>query len=136
MERYFVDTSFLVSRFNHRDANHAAAIGFLQSRSTRPMRWIISDYVFDETVTTVLATTRRRDLAEEVGETILRSPIVQMDRIDEALFDDAWDLFRRRKDKFWSFTDCSSFALMRRRGIPRALTFDGNFAESGFEMVP
>jgi predicted nucleic acid-binding protein len=32
--------------------------------------------------------------------------------------------------------DCTSFEVMRRRGIRRALAVDGHFAEHGFETIP
>jgi uncharacterized protein len=35
-----------------------------------------------------------------------------------------------------SLVDCSSFEVMRRGGIRRALTFDWHFREQGFESLP
>jgi predicted nucleic acid-binding protein len=35
-----------------------------------------------------------------------------------------------------SFVDCSSFEVMRKRGITRALAVDGHFDEHGFEQIP
>jgi uncharacterized protein len=40
------------------------------------------------------------------------------------------------RDKKWSLTDCSSFALMKELGIKEAFTFDKNFLEAGFRAVP
>ena len=39
----------------------------------------------------------------------------------------AFDLYRRRADKRWSLTDCSSFVIMERFAIREALTFDKHF---------
>jgi predicted nucleic acid-binding protein len=37
----------------------------------------------------------------------------------------------------YSFVDATSFALMRRRRLHEALTFDGDFAAAGFvEVLP
>src|SRR5881396_4089497 len=44
--------------------------------------------------------------------------------------------FFRWKDKDFSFTDCTSFVVMRELGQRRALTTDHHFAQAGFEMVP
>lgn len=42
----------------------------------------------------------------------------------------------RYGDQDFSLTDAVSFALMKRRSIRRALTFDKHFAAAGFEMLP
>ena len=48
----------------------------------------------------------------------------------------AWKLFLDRPDKRYSFTDCTSFALMRRLGIEVALALDDHFRQEGFEVLP
>ncbi len=101
-----------------------------------PTRWIYSDYIFDETITTVLGLTRRWDAARKIGEALRGSHLLRMSRIEEPVFEAAWDLFGERPDKQWSFTDCTSFVLMERLGIHRALTFDRNFREAGFAVLP
>lgn len=45
-------------------------------------------------------------------------------------------LLERYADQAASFTDCVSFAPMRRHRIPRAFTFDRRFAAAGFEAWP
>jgi predicted nucleic acid-binding protein len=44
----------------------------------------------------------------------------------------AWALFRRFDDKEFSFTDCTSIALMRSLALREALAFDGHFTQAGF----
>ena len=48
----------------------------------------------------------------------------------------AWEIFAARADKRYSFTDCTSFAMMRRLGIRRAAALDDDFRREGFEVVP
>ncbi len=139
MEHYFVDTSFLIARFNPRDANHVRAREVVTSQTSperAPSRWIYSDYIFDETITTVLGLTRRWDDARRIGEALRESHLLRMSRVDEASFEAAWELFRNRPDKMWSFTDCTSFTVMERFGIRKALAFDRNFREAGFAVLP
>jgi len=48
----------------------------------------------------------------------------------------AWGFFRKYRDHELSFTDCTSFAAMRKYGIREAFTFDEDFSKAGFEIVP
>lgn len=138
METTFVDTSFLVARFNVDDENHEVAVEFIKEmRETgREILFVISDYVFDETLTTILYQSRRHDVARNCGEILLRSPTLSMVWVDERLLKDSWELFKRRPDKMWSFTDCTSFTIMDNMDLGSALTFDENFKEAGFVIRP
>lgn len=44
--------------------------------------------------------------------------------------------FFEGEDKDFSFTDCSSFVVMREVRSRTALTTDRHFAQAGFEVVP
>jgi predicted nucleic acid-binding protein len=49
----------------------------------------------------------------------------------------AWIVFASFRDKQWSFTDCVSFALMKRLGIPSAIALDEHFEQMpGISRVP
>lgn len=48
----------------------------------------------------------------------------------------AWQLFLGRPDKKYSFTDCTSFVVMRRLGITTAAALDDDFVREGFRIVP
>ncbi len=139
VEHLFVDTSFLVARFNRRDRGHGAASRWLQEQrepGSTVSRLILSDYVFDETVTTLRLRSRRHDIAATAGRTIMESETLRMARIEPPVFEAAWSLFVDRSDKEWSFTDCTSFALMESLGIRKALSFDENFRQAGFATLP
>ena len=45
-------------------------------------------------------------------------------------------VLERFADKRLSLTDCTSMALMRRLGLEAAFTFDRDFRDCGFAMVP
>ncbi len=94
-----------------------------------------SNVVLDETFTLLgrrasyaFAAGRARSLLGSSALTILRP-----DAEDEQA---AVDLFAKFSDQQVSFTDCTSFVLMRRSGLGRAFTFDRHFATAGFETVP
>ena len=51
-------------------------------------------------------------------------------------FEKARDLFFQYSDKDLSFTDCTSFAVMRDMRLTQALTTDRHFRQMGFQVVP
>jgi predicted nucleic acid-binding protein len=48
----------------------------------------------------------------------------------------ALDRMRRLHDERLSLTDCASFEVMERVGVDTAFTFDRDFRECGFRMMP
>ena len=72
---------------------------------------VTTTYVFDEVVTFFNACGRHQK-AVEVGRRLLESRVVEMIRVNEALFEAGWSRFQARPDKRYSLTDCISFVVM------------------------
>ncbi len=139
-QTFFADTSFLVAFYNTRDDHHPQARTFIAglSESEDPSEFLITDYIFDETLTTILNRSGKR-LAIEAAKKIYSSPNIPIITISPEVFSAAYELFIRYADQEWSFTDCTSIALLRehfqKRPIPVA-TFDQHFRAAGFRTVP
>jgi len=86
-----------------------------------------SDYVIYEAVTTALARTRNDQIAVNTGRYILDSERIEKLALSRGDFNLAWSKFDTIKDKFLGFTDCTSLALMERRGNERIMSFDSHF---------
>ena len=57
--------------------------------------------------------------------------------IDQHLAQRGWDVFERHNiDKKWSFTDCTSYVVMKDFGITEAFAFDHHFEQMGFIRLP
>ncbi len=54
----------------------------------------------------------------------------------EELFEKSIALFRDSRNQSWSFTDCTSFVLMRELSVMNAFAFDIHFKEVGFSLLP
>lgn len=132
MKRVFVDSSAWFAYARQDDPDHRAARAALAEWQGR---LVTTDYVFDETVTLALSRLGPR-VAAEVGEALLDPDVVELVRLLPEDFDDAWELFKRRKDKGWSFTDCSSICVMRRLRLQSAIAVDRHFRQAGFETLP
>jgi hypothetical protein len=137
--KLFIDSSAYIAFYNERDEKHREAEGFMNEVKKGvfgPVIFYTTDYVFDETVTSVISFTGRKDLALNAGEAIVSSKITRMIKVDYEAFKDAWDLFKKFKDKLWSFTDCTSFTLMKRHRLVTAFTFDEHYRQAGFKKLP
>jgi hypothetical protein len=86
-----------------------------------------SDRVLDEAIITALARTRNHQITVNTGGYILSSPRIETLPVSQEDFNRAWSRFQTIHDKFLSFTDCTSLALMERRGIERIISFDSGF---------
>ncbi len=74
-------------------------------------------------------------IAVELGEEIANSHLVTVVRVAEPLETEAWQIFKRYADKEFSFTDCTSFAIMRQQNIGEAFTNDHHFEQFGYQIL-
>lgn len=86
-----------------------------------------SDYIFDETITLIIARTKNKTLAHSFGDSILNSPRIEILSIDKSLFNFAWKISKKFQDKFLSFTDCTTIAILKTYNISVILSFDKHF---------
>ncbi len=56
--------------------------------------------------------------------------------VDTTVFNDAVTMLKTNESRRWSFTDCTSFAVMKQLGVNKAFAFDRNFSEAGFTRLP
>jgi len=132
MQRLFVDTSAWFAFTNRADPDHKAVAALLDAFKGR---LVTSNFVFDETVTLCLYRLGHA-AAERVGQVLRDSNQVDLVRVAPEDETAAWQLFRERADKQYSFTDCASFALMRRLDLKTAAALNDDFAGEGFEQLP
>ena len=130
--RLFVDTSAWFAYVNAGDPDHQRVRAALDDP---PGRLVTSNFVFDETVTLAQARLGHRR-AVAIGRTLLDPALVEFLRVTPADEHAGWTLFERRPDKSYSFTDCTSFVVMRRLRLERAVALDAHFSQEGFEVLP
>lgn len=122
----FLDTSFIVSYFNTRDENHSKAVALMKEIGTEKFGMVyITDYIFDESVTVSFVRIKNLTKAIKIGEALRET--MKMLEIDKPIFDVAWKIFKTQKRTTFSFTDCTTMALMKERGIKNIATFDKDF---------
>jgi predicted nucleic acid-binding protein len=132
----FVDTSAWYAVEVEDDVNHDAACNFLsQIASGRHGIAITTDYILDETLT-LLRSRRGLTSAATFIDKISRSKSLRVFWVSENLFEKALNIFRKSDRRSWSFTDCTSFALMRELSVSEAFSFDNHFREVGLQAHP
>ena len=132
MDRLFVDTGAWFAFFNEADPDHEAVGEVLIEWEGR---LLTTDYVFDELVTLLRYRVGHEPACK--GGNALRSPhITMLITVQPSDIDDAWRRFRRERDQRFSFTDCTSFAVMKRLGLSSAAAVDADFRRAGFHVVP
>jgi len=135
VDKYFVDTAAWVALYNPKDPYYFLAQDFLTNSQSQKMLFVTSDYILDESITLIRI---RASHSEAVifKNSIDVSSMIQVSSIDNNLISRAWDIFCKYSDHEFSFTDCTSFALMRKLGLNKAFTFDKHFVIAGFEIYP
>ena len=133
--RLFVDTAAWYALYDRRTEQHESAKALFDGLVDQRVTFFVTDYVFGETLTLLLGRLGHTT-AVACGDRIIRSSIIKMVHINPGQWDDAWGMFRRYDEKGFSFTDCTSFVVMREHHLVDAFTFDHHFEQMGFRMWP
>ena len=127
----FVDTSAFFALADQTDRLHHQALQYVQSTD----RLLVTSNVIVHETITLLRMRLGYEPALQFGLRLLgetTTPIVRVTPADE---ERAWAIFRQYPDKRFSFTDCTSFAIMKRLGIGTAFAFDEDFRQFGKWVV-
>ena len=133
--RLFVDTSAWFALYSARDEAHSRASRFWKELRRKSVRLVTTEHVFGESITLMRARGGHR-AACRLGSILLNSRIVEIADVPAQTRGRAWEVFVKYSDKDFSFTDCTSFVVMRELGLTDAFTFDDHFAQMGFNLRP
>jgi predicted nucleic acid-binding protein len=135
MKRLFVDTGGWVACAVENDIHNTRAIAARDAWLARGGELLTTDYVVDETLTHLRARFGLA-VAQAWWEHIGSSPRIRWEWIGPVRAEKARELFFRYHDKSYSFTDCTSFVVMKELKLKDALTTDVHFAQMGFQVHP
>jgi predicted nucleic acid-binding protein len=130
----FLDTAFVYALINTRDEWHHRAVEWQARLATEQRPLLTTDFILME-IGDGLAAIRFRTQAAQIVATLRSSVLVEVVPASARLVEEAFFLYSRRTDKDWGMTDCSSFAVMRERGISEVLTTDRHFEQAGFRPL-
>ena len=133
--RLFVDTAGWMSMADKNDKLNKECIRTRDKWLEKGNLLVTTDYVIDETLTLI----RMRigiDGADKWWSQVSGSPRLKVEWIHFERFEKACRYFFKWRDKSFSFTDCTSFVVMKELKLKRALTGDKHFIEAEFEILP
>ena len=133
IHKLFVDTSWFKAIADPADDFSEIASDQFEVLMKNETLLITTNYVLDEAFTllrTRLDLQSALDFREMLVQMGNRLKLVRILPQDE---EDAWKWFPENWSKL-SFTDCTSFAVMKRLGLTDVATFDQHFAKAGFKI--
>lgn len=130
----FLDTAYANALINTRDQWHESAVVW-QERLAKEMRPLLStEFVLVE-IADGLATVRFRKHAVQMINLLKKNPFVEIVPLSSELFNEALELYKKRMDKGWGLTDCTSFIVMQHYEVIDVLTTDEHFQQAGFRAL-
>lgn len=132
MERVFVDTSGWVALFVENDKYHKKAKSIFENIKKSKAIIYTSDYVVDETITTIRGKGGYKQ-SLLAGNVFFTSKIIEIVLVSPDHFQNAWQLYQKYRDKEFSFTDVTSFSIIKSFNIKKAFAFDRHFLQVGIE---
>jgi len=137
--KIFIGTSAWVALESKKDVHYEEAMLFKEEIKNKQYRLYTSNFVLDETYTLLLANIGYERAIESAKKirTMKDKGLLHVVRVIEEIEESAWEIFERfNRDKFWSFTDCTSKIIMELLGVKEAFSFDRNFEQMGFLKKP
>lgn len=133
-KRVFVDSSFLFALFVEGDEFHKDAVNIYAQLRKAQNELILTNFILDESFTLFRVKAgleKALELRRSIGASESFLYIVRVSIEDESA---VWDWFEKDWSKL-SYTDCVSFAVMKRLDITHVASFDDHFARAGFTIV-
>jgi uncharacterized protein len=130
MRTVFADANYWIGLFNPKDQLHDTAMA--ASRTLIRTRLVTSEMVLVEVLNGLAEYPALRGQVVLAVDAIMADPNTEVVPQSALLFRDSLAHFRQHQDKEWGLTDCSSFVIMRQRGLQEALTHDHHFEQAGF----
>jgi len=130
VKRLFADTVYWIALTNSFDQYHTRAVEISEGLS--PCRLFTTDLVLIEFLNALADKGLHiRAAAVQMIEAIMNNPQVTVVPMNRRTFLRGLALYKARRDKGYSLTDCSSMLLMRERRLSEVLTTDRHFEQEG-----
>ncbi|MGQ0813779.1 MAG: type II toxin-antitoxin system VapC family toxin [Gemmatimonadota bacterium] len=131
----FIDTSGWYALIDRRDTGHEQIAALVREHIQGGGRLVSTDYVIDESCT--LTRARAGSVAAmRFLDLVHHTAALDLEWVGPERFAKAKACFRKHHDQAFSFTDCTSFVVMRECRVTAAITSDDHFRIAGFRLLP
>ena len=130
--KLFVDTGAFIALTDADDENHKIAAAFYRDAKEKGTRFVSTNFVVCETMNYLRARISH-NIAVLFRENLKKSGFIEIVTVTPSIEDAAFAIFKRYTDKDFSFTDCTSFSVMKSLKIRSAFAFDKHFEQ--FENI-
>lgn len=136
-----MDTWAWLALSNKKDKYHEAAKEEYNKIIKKGLTKLTSDYVLDETITALFRNVSYKSSVQFIESlfTEIENGQVMLIKVDDDRFYSAWSIKKKYSDKTdISFTDFTSFVIMKELGINKVFTGDVHFenVNMGFDILP
>jgi len=129
--KIFFDTGAFCSIINKKDQRHTESCNILKSLIESEALFYTSNFVLSETYTLIRFRVNHLNAVKFMDE--FEYSNIKVLRISQHIENIAKEIFKKYKDKTFSFVDCTSFALIETFNLDHVFTFDSHFLQYSFK---
>lgn len=134
--KLFADTEAFIALADADDENHKADVAFNRNSKEKGARLVTTNFVVCETMN-YLGARVSHHVAVLFRESLKKSGFIEIITVTPSIEDAAFAILKRYTDKDFSFTDCTSFSIMRSLKLRKAFAFDKHFEQlEGISRLP
>ncbi len=138
MNRIFVDTWAWYALTDAAEESHLQAQQASEQLLHANYTLVTTNFVLDEAVTLIHYNLHHAAAVRfwHMVQSLVQDGLVELVRVSEKQEAAAWAIMEQYEDQDFSYTDCTSFAVMRELELNQVFTADHHFATMGFILVP
>jgi predicted nucleic acid-binding protein len=134
--KIFIDTGAFIALTDSDDENHVAAKAFYKDAKGKGTKFITTNYVVCETMNYLQAKISHK-VAVVFWENLKKSGFFEIISVAPFIENTAFIIFKQYADKDFSFTDCTSFSIMKFLKLNKLFAFDRHFEQyENFTSLP
>lgn len=126
--KIFIDTGAFIALTDADDENHKAAKTLYKNVTEKGTRFVTTNFIVCETLN-YLRSRASHNVAVIFRENLKKSGLIKIINIAPVIEDSAFQIFKQYTDKDFSFTNCTSFSIMKSLNIRKVFAFDKHFEQ-------